>query len=99
MRQRRAHLGDGVGEPEIHDGDDDGAAEHAAPAAHGEAEIPAREVAGDDGGDAERPQIEDAGVAPELAVLEIAEPGGGVGHPALALAAGFIVGHGLVPVP
>ena len=42
MRQGRAHLGDGIGEAEIHDCDDDGADEHAAPAAHGEAQVPAR---------------------------------------------------------
>ena len=97
MRQRRAHLGDGEGEAEKHDGDEKRAAEHAAPAAHGEAEVPAREVAGDDRGDAERPQIEDAGVTPELPVLEIVDPCGGVGHPAFRLAAGFCVGHGPVP--
>ena len=82
VRQSRAHLGDRIGEPEIHDGDEDGAEEHAAPAAHAEAEVPAGEIAGDDRGDAERPEIEDAGVAPELAVLEVVQPWGLIGDPA-----------------
>jgi hypothetical protein len=34
MRQRRAHFGNRIGKPEIHDGDEDGAEEHSAPAAH-----------------------------------------------------------------
>ena len=72
VRQGRAHFRDRIGEAEIHKGDENGAEEHAAPAADGEAKVPAGEFARNDGGDAERPQIEDAGVAPELPVLEIA---------------------------
>src|SRR4029077_13141587 len=57
--------------------------EHAAPAADGEAQIPAREVARDDRGNAERPKREDAGVTPELALIEIARTRGVIGNPAL----------------
>ena len=71
MRQCRAHLGDRIGEAEIHDGDDDGGDEHAAPAANGEAEVPAGKVAGNDRAHAECPQCKDAGVALELALFEI----------------------------
>ncbi len=85
MRQGRAHLGDGIGQAEIHDGDDDGAEEHATPAAYGEAEVPAGEIARDDRGDAERPQIKNARVAPELAVLEIIYAGTAIGNAAFVL--------------
>ena len=56
MRQCRAHLGDGIGQTEIHDRDDDGADEHAAPSTHGEAEVPTREISRDDRRDAKRPK-------------------------------------------
>ena len=62
-----------------------GAEEHAAPAAHGEAEVPAGEIAGDDRGDAERPQIEDARMAPELAVFEIVYAGTAIGDATFVL--------------
>src|SRR5262245_38513032 len=72
VRQGRAHFRDRIGEAEIHKGDENGTEEHAAPAADRESKVPAGEIARDDGGNAERPQIKDAGVAPELPVLEIA---------------------------
>ena len=82
MRHRRAHLGEREGKAEIHDGDDDGGDQHAAPAARGEAEVPAGEVSRDDGGDAERPQREHAGMAPELAVFEIVDARAAIGDAA-----------------
>ena len=82
MRQGRAHLGDGIGETEIHDRDDDRGDEHAAPAAHIESEVPAREIAGDNRADAKSPKREDAGVAPQLAFFEIILAGDVIGNPA-----------------
>ena len=82
MRQSRAHLGDRIGEAEIHDRDDDGGDEHAAPAAHGEAEVPPREVAGDDRADAKCPQREDSSVTLKLALLEIIFRGDMIRDPA-----------------
>ena len=55
MRQRRTHLGDRIGEAEIHDRDDDCADEHAAPAAHGKAQVPAGKIPRNHRCDAERP--------------------------------------------
>ena len=55
MRQRGAHLGDGIGEAEIHDGDDDRGDEHAAPTADREAKVPAGKISRNDCAHAERP--------------------------------------------
>ena len=71
VRHRRAHLGEREGKAEIHDGDEDGGDEHAAPAARGKAEVPPREVPRDDGADAECPQQPHAGVALQSARLEV----------------------------
>ena len=63
VRQRRRHLGEAEDQAEIHDRDDDGGDEQAAPAAGADAEVPAGEVARDHRADAERPQRPDARVA------------------------------------
>ena len=52
-------------------GDDDRGDEHAAPAADGEAEIPAGEIARDDRADAERPKACDPRIAAQAPLLEI----------------------------
>src|SRR5262249_57759201 len=85
MRQCRAHLGDGISETEIHDGDDNGADKHAAPAADGKTEIPAGEISRDHGGDAERPERDDAGMAPEVAPIGLVLTRNVVGDPAFML--------------
>ena len=71
MRERRRHLGDTEDEAEIHDHDEESGHQHAAPAAGGEPEIPARIVTRDNGAYAERPKRPDAGVAPKSPFLEI----------------------------
>src|SRR5262245_30977638 len=82
MRQGRAHLGDRIGETEIHDGDEDGGDKHAAPAADVEPEVPAREIAGDNRADAKSPKREDPGMAPQLTLLEIVLAGDMIRNPA-----------------
>ncbi len=71
VRHGRAHLGEREGEAEIHDGDENGGDQHAAPAAGGETEVPAGEVSGDHRADAERPQQPHAGVTLQAARLEV----------------------------
>ena len=75
--QCRCHLCDGEGQSEVHDRDDAGGDEHAAPPRDRKSEVPAREVARDDRADRERPERDDAGVAPQTASLEV----GCVGFP------------------
>ena len=71
VRHGRAHLGEREGQPEIHDGDENGGDQHAAPAAGGEAEVPTGEVSRDHRANAERPQEPHAGVAFEAARFEV----------------------------
>ena len=94
VRQRRRHLGEAEDQPEIHDRDDDRGDEQAAPAAGADAEVPAGEVTGDDGADAERPQRPDARVAPQSALLEVVLAGILVGD----AADGFLVSHATLPI-
>ncbi len=76
VRQRGGHLRDGEAESQVHDGDDHRRDGQAAETAGGEAEVPAEEVAADDGADAEGPERPDPRVALQAALLEI--PVGGV---------------------
>ena len=70
MREGGGHFGDREAEAEVHRGDDEEGDEHAAKAARGEAEVPAEEVARDDCADPQGPELPDAGVAAELALLK-----------------------------
>src|SRR4051812_44203971 len=71
VRQRGRHLGDGITQTEIHDGHYDDRNQHPAEASGREAEIPAEEIARDHGPDSHSPQLQDSGVAAELALCEI----------------------------
>ena len=72
-RQRRGHLGQAEDHAGVHRRHQHRGDQQAAPAALGQAEVPAREVARDDVGDAQAGQQHPAGrAALELALLEIA---------------------------
>ena len=71
-RHRRGQLGQAEHHAGVHDGHQHGRDQQAAPAALGQAEVPAGEVAGDDVGDAEPGQQHPAGRASlELPVLQV----------------------------
>ena len=78
VRHCGCHLADGEDEAVVHGHEDDEGDRHAAEAGEVDAEVPAREVARDDGGDREAPQSPDAGAALEAALLEVAVSGLGV---------------------
>src|SRR5262249_11772258 len=83
--QRRRHLGQAVAEADIHDRNDEGRDKQAAEAASRQAIVPAEEVAGDDGTDAEGPQGPSSGEAPKAPLLEILRPDLLIGHALHAL--------------
>jgi hypothetical protein len=75
VRQRGRHLGDAEAQAVIHDRDDDAGDHQSAEASGVDAEVPAVEVAGDDGTDTQRPQRPEGGVAAQLPLLEVSVAG------------------------
>ena len=71
VRERGRHFGDGEAEAGVHRGHDDQGSQHAGKTARNESKIPAKEIAGDDCGYAESPQMQYAGVAAEGAFFEV----------------------------
>src|SRR4029453_12053202 len=71
VRERGRHLGDRIHEAVVHDRHQDPGDRQAAEAARAQAEVPAVELAGDDGPDAECPQRPHPRVSPKSAVLEV----------------------------
>src|SRR5215471_18219413 len=85
MRQRRGHLRYGKDEAIIHDADQHGGDQQAAPSTGRQAEVPAVELSRDDCSHAEGPERPYPRVSPELAFLKILRPYPLVGHSALLL--------------
>ena len=75
MRQRRRHLRQAVAQAHVHDADDDGGEEQAAETAGRKAEVPAREMAGDDCPDSQRPERPDTRMLAQLAIGEVLRSG------------------------
>ena len=80
VRHRRGHLPDREDQAVVHHDEDREGDEHAAEAGEVDAEVPAREVARDDGGHREAPEAPDSRRALQPAFLEVSVVGGRVRH-------------------
>src|SRR4029453_13337981 len=67
----RRHLGDAVAEPVVHDRDEGRRDQQSPEPAGVQAEVPAVEVAGNDGGDTQRPQRPEGCVTAQPSPVEV----------------------------